>query len=86
MYDIAVLAATRVHLLERVLSSIEKAFGQDARTHVWIDYNANRRNRVVETARRYANASPEHSVRGENDEEIERLGCVWSQKQSHRAR
>ena len=62
MYDVAVLAATRVQLLERVLSSIEKALGQDARTHVWIDYNANRLKikRVVETARRYANASPEH--------------------------
>lgn len=62
MYDVAVLAADRVHLLMKVLSAIEHTFGRDARTHVWIDHNENRPNlhRVVEIARRYADASPEH--------------------------
>lgn len=62
MYDIAVLAAKRVYLLRRVLSAIDQTFGRDARTHIWIDLHANlpKLNRVVETARTYADASPEH--------------------------
>lgn len=62
MYDVVVLAAHRVRLLMRTLSSVEQAFGVDARTHVWIDYVANRPElqHVMNVARRYASASPDH--------------------------
>ena len=56
------ILSNRVHLLNIVLSAIGHSFGRDARTHIWIDYDVNWPNlhRVVETARRYTSASPEH--------------------------